>query len=329
MIGNLKNTLTLLCLLYTNAFGSPDTFKASTNFKAAWLPSSYRASNQSDLCGQLAELEEVGITRVYIDVWNQGKVYWASDIMANKVGASSVGTDRLLWASECASRLEIYAWFEYGLMASYGSLNNPFSLFANSSGWILGQSSGFFWLDVNSPALNFLSELMKEVAVKYPGINGLQLDDHFAQPAAISSVGILGMTEKAKWLCRTVRKALPDTVHLSLSPSDLAFAQSHLQVNWKVWSTSTPIMFDEYVPQLYRSSFSLFSPLLTMTKAALVRSKADIGIGLRIDGSGDPTPWSELVQMIHAVQNDNLSPSLWYSRGVLELYRAELTKLFH
>ena len=89
---------------------------------------------------------------------------------------------------------------------------------------------------------------------------------------------------------------------------------------------------------------------------------ASLGIGLRIDGSGDPTPWDDLVLMLGALQDTappvpategsrgqqrarglagpggaragatataattgtGIPPCLWYSHGALELYSAEL-----
>ena len=51
-----------------------------------------------------------------------------------------------------------------------------------------------------------------------------------------------------------------------------------------------------------------------------------MGIGVRADGSGDPTPWTELQRMLVDVEAADLSPSIWYSHAALELYPEELSE---
>ena len=97
--------------------------------------------------------------------------------MAKAVGAAAVGTDRLKWATGCGvAGVDIYAWFEYGLIAAYGSLSTPFATFADGSDWILGKDGSFYWMDIESGALDFLAQLMVEVANDYPGVRGLQVN---------------------------------------------------------------------------------------------------------------------------------------------------------
>jgi hypothetical protein len=93
-------------------------------------------------------------------------------------------------------------------------------------------------------------------------------------------------------------------------------------------------LFDEFVPQLYRAKHADFAPLLRQTAAALAPALAspavDAGVGIRIDGSGAPTTWPELRLMIEDTMaaRPGLGVGLWYSHGVLELYREQLTALF-
>ena len=85
--------------------------------------------------------------------------------------------------------IEIYAWFEYGLMTSYGSINNEFAHYAQEKGWILGQyNNAFFWMDPEKiEVLQFLAGIMKDAIVNYgpKGLRGVQLDDHFATPIGL------------------------------------------------------------------------------------------------------------------------------------------------
>jgi uncharacterized lipoprotein YddW (UPF0748 family) len=80
---------------------------------------------------QMSALKNEGVRRVYVDVWNNGVVYFNSTTMHNIV-STGVGNDHLLWALEAGNHfgIEVYAWFEYGLMTSYGGINNDFARYA-------------------------------------------------------------------------------------------------------------------------------------------------------------------------------------------------------
>ena len=56
--------------------------------------------------------------------------------------------------------------------------------------------------------------------------------------------------------------------------------------------------------------------------------EALVGIGVRADGSGDPTPWADLKKMLRDVEAAGLSPALWYSHAAVELYPEELAEFF-
>ncbi len=77
---------------------------------------------------------------MYVDVWNQGITYFESATMRSLVGSTGIGADHLAWALEAGNYfgIEVYAWFEYGLMPSYGSINNDFAVYAQQHNWILG-----------------------------------------------------------------------------------------------------------------------------------------------------------------------------------------------
>ena len=131
---------------------------------------------------------------------------------------------------------------------------------------------------------------------------------------------------------------------LGLSPSTLEQALASFNVDWQSWGTSTMnsgALFDEIVPQLYRDNYPAFAEVFNNTLQSLyLESDTDadpfvstLGIGLRVDGSSGPTPWTDLEAMLGDcatprpdIAVSGLSLSLWYSHGALEVYPFELEK---
>ena len=302
------------------------------SFRAAWIPSSYDSSSSDALCAQLNKLAAMGFDRVYLDVFNNGNVYFNSSTVAAAGLGAVLGQDRLRWATEiCAFRGEVFAWFEYGLMAQYGAPTGAFARHAQQQGWVLGQSGGFTWLKADSGATQFLGSMLADVVRDYPGCRGAQLDDHFGQPKELLSSGSSGMNAAAHAVSNAVRSAVaagsrnaPFT--LSLSPTTLSQALDSFNVDWAAWAGAG--LFDEFVPQLYRSSYADFASLLKDTLSGVGPGQV-VAAGLRADGSGPPTSWDQLVLMLREVEGGHgLSPSIWYSQAALELYPQQLAAYF-
>jgi uncharacterized lipoprotein YddW (UPF0748 family) len=169
---------------------------------------------------------------------------------------SCVGADRLSWATSCDEwDGEVHAWFEYGLIASYGEPVTPFGLYAQEKGWILGEEGGFTWLDATSNATTFLASLLADVARDYPGCAGVQLDDHFAQPTSLvpEARAVPIMNSAAQTTASIVREATRSASSvISLSPTTLSQALVSYGVDWASWVEQG--YFDQYIPQLYRNS---------------------------------------------------------------------------
>lgn len=301
----------------------------------------------------MVNLQNLGFNRVYLDVWNQGTVFFNSPTMM-ATGLAS-GDDRLGWATQNCSDFtgDIFAWFEYGLIAAYGSVSsNSFAGYAEAQGWLLGQEgSGFVWMDVKTDALAFLTNITVDAVRGYPNLAGVQLDDHFAQPVSLQpssasrSEQVLWMTNGAQALSNAVKTAIAETSShaiLSLSPTTLQQALSAFAVDWRAWAAGESPLFNEIVPQLYRSSYADFAPLFNETLENLygapspVTAACAIAIGLRCDGSGDSTPWNDLEKMLDATMTapptlapyGAPSPCVWYSRGALETYPDEFASYF-
>lgn len=324
-------------------------------FQAAWIPSSYNSTSSEELCDQMMALQKTGIDRVYVDVWNQGTVYYKSPTMdAAGLLGSSFGGDRLQWASDCSTFTgDVFAWFEYGLIAAYGSINNEFAEYAQKNQWILGKDEqDFVWLNAaNTDAVEFLTNLVIDVVRNYKAVRGVQLDDGFSQPMALlpddADANVETMTSAAKQLSTAVRSAIDACLGvkpvLSLSPLPLGYALSSYSVDWKAWVSKDLAvggrpLFDEVAVQLYTSSYDQFQAALQDTLNGLygpgnvseTSELCTLAAGLRVVGSGDPTPWSELKLQLDLVRDSStphgpLCLCLWYSRGILETYPAEFS----
>jgi uncharacterized lipoprotein YddW (UPF0748 family) len=240
---------------------------------------------------------------------------------------SGAGTpqDNLKWTLDAARQIggmEVYAWFEYGLIAAYGEINNDFAHEAKSRGWILGQEGeGFIWMDPdNNEALTFFSGILQDCWTNYSklGLKGLQLDDHFSSPVS------LGRTKEsmdnAMQRVRKELQVLDKEVFLSLAPSPLDQALNSYNVDWNTWGSLN--LFDEVIPQLYRSSFQSFKRLFdeTLKGISSTTRKYFKASGIRVDGSGDPTPLNDVKKSIEYSESYLIGTSIWYCKDIVELY---------
>lgn len=276
----------------------------------------------------MASLKEEGVMRVYIDVWNQGIVYFSSDTMRALVGESGVGSDHLAWALKAGNSIgmEVYAWFEYGLMPSYGSINNDFARVAQSKGWILGQYNGFFWLDpTDENCVAFLGGIMTDAITTYAsqGLKGVQLDDHFATPVELGRTAA-DMDNAMS----TIRSMLPSPFQLSLSPSTLSFSIATYNVDWNKWGQLD--LYDEVIPQIYRTSFSSFKTEFDSMDGVvgdMTRNRWTAS-GVRVDGSGESTPWGDVNAMISYCNANGMGAAVWYAKGIIETYPSNFQNIW-
>ena len=217
--------------------------------------------------------------------------------------------------------MQVWAWFEYGLMAAYGApTSNAFARAAQGAGWVLGESGGFTWLDPQNPAVGaFLAALLNDAAApgKYAGLAGVQLDDHFAAPSAL---GRRGAALDALAARVTGAAKLP----VSLAPAVPSFSKASLQADWLKWANAPGMTgFAEFAPQLYRTSYSSFASELGKVESGLARApaaRAALIAGLRCNGSGAPTDWNDLAQMLARSRQDGVGISVWYSVCVTATY---------
>lgn len=256
-------------------------------------------------------LQGFGINRVYVDVWNQGTVYFNSPTMQG-FSPSSQGRDILSWAVSAgrSTNIEVYAWFEYGLMASYGSLNNAFAQQAQQKGWILGQYNNFYYMDPTSGATEFLGRLMNDAGAY--GV-GVQLDDHFACPTTFSVCSTEVMLQAAK----TVFSA--SSARHSLAPMPYPDCVRDYAADWKQWLEYG--YFGETIPQFYYTSASTFENSVDYNVQEIGYTIADkMSCGIRVNGSGSPTAWNEVEGMLNYADQNGYGSVIWYADGIIGVY---------
>lgn len=252
------------------------------------------------------------------------------------------------------------AWFEYGFSPEFigngGSPLNPLGLHAQNQGWLLedrsGQfgnaSNGFAWMN---PAVPEVRKLLIDVtldAIRTHDLDGIQFDDRLAWPkefgwddttAAIyqqetgrglpTSVNDDNfrawrqgkVTQFAVELNEAIRAERPDLV-LSISPSVAGFSDNNYNAKWSDWVEMG--LFDEYVPQVYRSDLDSFRATLPSNLQPFIDNDRldDLVVGLRYNGSGADTTNAVLQQQIIdvALAEGKQVPghAIFYSKGLIE-----------
>jgi uncharacterized lipoprotein YddW (UPF0748 family) len=211
----------------------------SQYMRATWLPIQYNCTSAESVKTAVEQLYSNGVTRIYVDVWNNGVAYFNSPTLKSFAGDDSVlGNDVLAWTLAAAALLnvQVLAWFEYGLMASYGDLSNKFASVADSRGLILGQADNFFWLDGRKAEVQqLLLGMLVDAQAGYgsSGLMGVQLDDHFAFPVALGG-SAADMTSIMQTIHNGFHARFPSSL-FSLSPATVDMALQKYAVDWVSW----------------------------------------------------------------------------------------------
>ena len=297
--------------------------------RATWVPTSWGDGSAASADSTFATFKSQGVNRVYIDVWNNGKTYFNSSTMYALIGNAGIGSNQLKWGADAASKygIELFAWFEYGLMASYGGpTSNAFAQKANSLGWVSGQADGFTWMNPsNQQVINFIGGILVDAMRAEPRLKGVQLDDHFAAPSSIAGSSVSAMTncaQKVRGIFRASSSGL-----LSLAPNPLSTSISKYNVDWKAWANQG--LFSEYAPQLYTASSSTFQSLLTSTLNDIPASIHPYMLaGIRCNGAGAATSWDSLSSQINYTTQKGVGVAVWYGQCINELYRSQFAALW-
>ncbi len=259
------------------------------------------------------------------------------------------------------------AWFEYGFMAAHASTMNhlrrlkPEWLSRDIQGNEVAPN-GFVWMNPLHPqARQFLLDLVLEAVARYD-LDGIQFDDRIVWPyvtmgyddhtRAVYAAEHAGLQPPAdardpawmRWradklnalaqdLVARIRAAKPGLM-LSLSPAVFPWSYEHYLLEWPQWARwPAAARWDEFVPQVYRSSYGAFESTLLQQVAALREAGAyrpgDLVAGIRIVGEGADSSWAQLRDSITLARREGQGGHvLWFSRGVLDIYAKELAALY-
>ncbi len=282
----------------------------------------------------VAQLDAAGFNTLYPNVWSRGATFhrsrWAP--MEPALARSNPGLDPICRFTKAAHRrgMQVIPWFEYGLMEPGDAevvQKNPEWVLRRADGSALYAMHGAnlktsplkdlrVWLNPAHPGVRarFIG-LIKEI-VQRCGVDGIQLDDHFAWPVELGYdpytralyLADTGREPPAnfndrywmKWrrqqltaLLRELRGTMqeaggPRRTVISLSPGPFRFAYNHWLQDWELWALGE--LVDDLIVQNYAYSVKGFER--DLDQPALVKARrwgmpVEIGI---LSGFGGRTP---------------------------------------
>ena len=142
----------------------------------------------------VAELHQAGFTTLYPNVWSRGTTFhrsrWAP--LEPALAQADAGLDPICRLTRAAQRrgLEVIPWFEYGLMEPADA-----AIVREQPEWVLQKQDGstayplhgrtMVWLNPAHPGVRerFIGLILE--IVQRCGVDGIQLDDHFAWPVEL------------------------------------------------------------------------------------------------------------------------------------------------
>jgi uncharacterized lipoprotein YddW (UPF0748 family) len=226
--------------------------------------------------------------------------------------------------------------------------------------------NGFVWMNPLHPEVRrFLLDLVLEAIDRYD-LDGIQLDDRIVWPYVTmgydkytrqiyanehagreppadpnDAAWMRWRAEKvdayAKQFVREVHARRP-TVQVSLSPAVYPWSWEHYLLDWPSWaawdSKHDGARWDEFIPQVYRNNFAAFAKTWEEQVAAIAQRaparQRDLLAGIRVVGEGSPSTWEDLARSIQLTRATNAGGHvLWFSRGVLDLYPAQLKSFYN
>lgn len=357
----------LCCLLTAVAVAHA----AAPELRGTWLTTtSSDHLSAGNVVSTMQQLRAVGLNTVYVESWKNGYTNFPSPTLQAFTGVSSLnpslgGRNLLAETKTAAANANLVhgAWFEYGLSAGFGNPANPLAIKARDQGWLLkdqagnytNASNGFSWLNPLVPEVRNLIKGIAVDAVNQFDLQIIQFDDRLSWPVEFgwddyTRAAYLAETGRSlpsnvynsaftNWrqqkmqqfvaeLHAAIRAAKPSIV-ISLAPSIEDFSRREYNADWAAWMNAG--LFDEVLPQAYRSTIGEFNAIWPDQLAAGGSNVEKVGGGLRVLGSGAATPWIDLKQMIDRTRADNaFGHSLWFSNGVIGSgsYRDQLTAYY-
>jgi hypothetical protein len=157
------------------------------------------------------------------------------------------------------------------------------------------------------------------------------------------------VNEYARQFVQEIRAKRPGLL-ISLSPAVYPWSWEHYLLEWPQWAAwsekdrnmsaavsdaakkITP-RWDEFIPQAYRFSYDAFEKTWLeqneFIKMLGANRQRDLIAGIRVVGDGNDSSWAQLRDSILLTRKmKNGGHVLWFSRGVLDVYPAELTDFY-
>ncbi len=278
----------------------------------------------------VAELADAGFNTLYPNVWSRGTTFHRSRYapMEPALERANPNLDPICRFTAAAHRrgLDVVPWFEYGLMEPADAAvvrDNPEWVLQRLDGTSVMELHGkpMVWLNPAHPGVRqrFLG-LIGEI-VQRCGVDGVQLDDHFAWPVELGYDPYTRnlyraetgndppdtFTDRAwmRWrrhqltnLLRDLRRHLQSIPNakgeqrrprvISLSPGPFRFAYNQWLQDWELWALGQ--LIDDLVVQNYAYSVAGFAK--DLNQPALLKARqwglpVEIGI---LAGFGGRTP---------------------------------------
>ena len=316
----------------------------------------------------MRRLREIGINTVYVESWKDGRTQFPSRVLERTIGVSQprdLVEETLIEAHR--NGLVYVAWFEYGFMASHKDTFN--ALRRTKPEWLSRDRNGsevapngFVWLNPMHPqASRFLLDLILEAVDRYD-LDGIQLDDRIVWPHVTMGYDAYTVAAYAaehdgrpppdnahdpawmRWraaqvdrfarlLVQEIRARRPQLI-ISLSPAVHPWAWDNYLLDWPSWSRAAAPRWDEFIPQAYRFTYASFEKTWLQQVAAMREHggdrQRDLLAGIRIVGDGADSSWEQLRSSIELTRRlNNGGHVLWFSRGVLDVYAAQLKAFYH
>lgn len=165
--------------------------------RGVWVTGNYLAGGPTAIENLVKSVAAAHLNVIYIDVWYQGSTIYPSKVVPAAGGPvqnpSFAGTDPLKTLISIAHQhgIEVFAWFEYGLAVGMGSdstqvpnilrVHPDWSMVQRDTTKNFNYDAGdhiyLFWADPAVPAAaDFIVNLFKECAQRYPDLDGIELD---------------------------------------------------------------------------------------------------------------------------------------------------------
>jgi uncharacterized lipoprotein YddW (UPF0748 family) len=302
------------------------------------------------------ELAEAGFNTLYPNVWSRGTTFHASRWapMEPALRQANGGLDPICRLTQAAHRrgLQVIPWFEYGLMEPADA-----EVVKQHPEWVLQKRDGTslttmhgrndrVWLNPAHPGVRqrFIG-LISEI-VQRCGVDGIQLDDHFAWPVELGydafsrelytkDTGLQppdNYTDRAWMTWRrhrltdllaelrdSLKQAGKGRVYVSLSPGPFRFAYNNWLQDWEIWALGGQI--EELVVQNYAYSLPGFTK--DLDQPALLKARTwgiPVEIGILAGFGGRTSSLPMLRDQVQKVSERGMGVIFFYWEGLWGQY---------